>query len=1378
MAMRRAKCSECGNHFEFDPEADDRVVCPHCAATLATPGASRVDKADPLLGQMLGQFEIVEVLGRGGMGAVYKARQTSLDRFVALKILPRAFARDASFVERFAREGRAAAAVKHPHIIGVYGVGQEGGLHFIAMELVQGQSLGDVLKQAGPLSAERAIDLLRQVASALGEAHDAGIHHRDIKPSNILLDHRGNAKVADFGLAKRQGMDVSVTQTGQALGTPLYMPPEAARGQPLDARSDLYSLGATFYQALAGRPPFQGSSAAELVGKHLEAKVPPLQQVAPDTPPALCRIIHRLLRKQPAQRYESAHQLLAALERLEGRLTAEPDDVTRTLPSAPRPATQHREPEARKRPIALIAGIGGGALLLLLLLLLLLSPGGNRPPKAVKPPPPSKAPAQPNPDADEKNAAIVLNNARTCAAKGEWDKVEIYLGRLKTKYSETQLYAASLAAVADLRKQAAAALRPEPGAPIAGPTVSLRRALMRKTNGAAALSPDGTRLAWMGPSQSGGYFVAPVEDLDKSEWIKIRKNSTLKCLAWGRDEPTLAASGDYYCVTVWGGSSILNYHYSGQKSTVHSIAFSPDATVLAAGASDKSVWLWDIKSVKTIWKRQSFGCHETLVFTPDGRMLACGGYPDKVHLCDAATGETLRELSGHTGTIRNLAISPDGTTLAGASEDNTIRLWDIKTGALRRTLTGHTDQVWAVAFSRDGALLASGSNDTTVRLWDARAGRPLTTATGHTAAVCTVGFSSANVLVTVGQESIRVWDLLPPGAKPEPPKPTTPLPPPAADGWSRLLDGTSLKGWEVVKDFPGTDAAGPVEVKDGSVVLGTGWPWTGMVWKGDAPSVDYELEIEGQRVKGLGDFCSVVFPVKGESCKINVGGHWPTVVALDTVDGRTGRDGGSPARRPVAFKDGQWYRVRVRVTAERIEAWLDDEQVINLPLARHKLTLFDNYPSMAALKPLGVCSWKTKGAIRGLRLRRLKPDGTPVVPPKPPKPEPPAPEPPKLPEPNYATRSEWVWGLLAQRKYADAEALLAKLAADPRLKDDAGLAADRQAAELLAEFWGVVEKKLAQMKGRFTRVGEAAGQVVSVADGVVTLKTAKGLVRSPVRDLTAKQAVGFASLGDDPRAKLLLGVFLVAEGEDPKEADAALAAAGDDASIAHYRKRLAPALQRLAEAKPPAVPEPAPKTPEPKPSRPAWRPLFNGKDLTGWKGGIQGWRAERGLLTWAKKASDIWTEKQFGDFALDLEFRLAKGANSGVFIRVGDPQDDVHTGLEVQIMDRVGNAKLAKNDCGAIYGLAAPRVEAVKRPGEWNRMGIAAKGSRIQVVLNGTRVVDMDLDRWTQQGRNPDGTGNKLRHAGKDMPRVGHIAIQNYGTDVTFRNLRIRPLGD
>lgn len=304
-------------------------------------------------------FKILGRLGRGGMGTIFRARQLSMDRVVALKVLAPHLAQNEEFVTRFVREAHTAAAVAHPNIIEVYDIGQNGDTHYIAMEFIDGESLKDVIAREGRVSARRACDIMRQVAMGLAEAHGAGILHRDIKPSNILLTKRDLVKVADFGLAKRPGADVSVTETGQAIGTPLYFPPEAARGQPLDARSDLYSFGATFYHALAGRPPFEGGSATELALKHTQDEPLPLERAAPDVPRALCGIIDRLLRKNPVKRFQSAQELLTAIESVKAELPRE--ETTLTYP-APRASAW------RRRLLVLVIGLCLlGALALVLL---------------------------------------------------------------------------------------------------------------------------------------------------------------------------------------------------------------------------------------------------------------------------------------------------------------------------------------------------------------------------------------------------------------------------------------------------------------------------------------------------------------------------------------------------------------------------------------------------------------------------------------------------------------------------------------------------------------------------------------------------------------------------------------------------------------------------------------------------------------------------------------------------------------------------------------------------------------------------------------------------------------------------------------------------
>ena len=425
MAKQLAKCPRCDSAVEFDPAEQARVVCPHCNSALTWSGKpAPMARPDPLVGQRLGDFEIVEMLGRGGMGTVYQARQVPLDRLVALKVLSPSVSRDASFVARFEREARAAAAISHPNIIQVVAFGQDNGRHYMAMELVAGETLGDVLRRDGRLAPDRALGIFKQLAAALAAAHAQGIVHRDIKPSNVLLQADGHAKLADFGLAKRTKGDMAVTQVGVALGTPLYMAPEVASGGQAEPRSDLYSLGATMYHTLAGRPPFQGATAAELAIKHFREPVPPLVHLVPGASRPLCRIVHRLLRKKPDERVPSAAELLEALERLEAWATASPTDATQAMAVPVRPPRPRRRPRRRRGSGLAVAGAVALAAAIALALWSLrrpraasldggaagpkhpaaqADPSAGKPvkprPKAVASPPPVQPEARPTPEA-------------------------------------------------------------------------------------------------------------------------------------------------------------------------------------------------------------------------------------------------------------------------------------------------------------------------------------------------------------------------------------------------------------------------------------------------------------------------------------------------------------------------------------------------------------------------------------------------------------------------------------------------------------------------------------------------------------------------------------------------------------------------------------------------------------------------------------------------------------------------------------------------------------------------------------------------------------------------------------------------------------------
>jgi len=248
------------------------------------------------------------------MAEVYLARQASLGRQVALKVLKPSLAHDEAYVRRFEHEARAAASLVHANIVQIYGVGEAEGFRFIAQEYVAGQNLRELISRHGPLEAHRAVSIMRQVGLALAKAAAAGLVHRDIKPENIMLARDGEVKVADFGLARVTGpSDLRLTQLGMTMGTPLYMSPEQVEGRTVDPRSDLYSFGVTCYHMLSGSPPFRGETALNVALQHLNTEPKRLEQQRPDLPPALCRIVHKLLAKSPDQRYASAGEMLAEL---------------------------------------------------------------------------------------------------------------------------------------------------------------------------------------------------------------------------------------------------------------------------------------------------------------------------------------------------------------------------------------------------------------------------------------------------------------------------------------------------------------------------------------------------------------------------------------------------------------------------------------------------------------------------------------------------------------------------------------------------------------------------------------------------------------------------------------------------------------------------------------------------------------------------------------------------------------------------------------------------------------------------------------------------------------------------------------------------------
>jgi serine/threonine protein kinase len=310
-------CHRCGQQVESSVK-----YCPNCGLDLTgvTQGGGAGTQAQPAADDstvvrdaLKDEYELEKELGRGGMAIVYKARDKSLEREVAIKVLPFSLSFDAEFVERFQREARTSAKLEHPNIIPIYRVGKSGRVIYFVMKFIRGQPLSAVISSRGALPVPEIKRVLIEAGRALGYAHKHGIVHRDIKPDNIMFDELGQAIVTDFGIAKLQSGAQRLTGTGMSIGTPHYMSPEQARAQPLDGKSDLYSLGVVGYQCLTGHVPFDGEDSFSIGYKHImeELPTPPLETAEQRS---LFAIVQRMMAKKPEDRYQSAEEMVLALE--------------------------------------------------------------------------------------------------------------------------------------------------------------------------------------------------------------------------------------------------------------------------------------------------------------------------------------------------------------------------------------------------------------------------------------------------------------------------------------------------------------------------------------------------------------------------------------------------------------------------------------------------------------------------------------------------------------------------------------------------------------------------------------------------------------------------------------------------------------------------------------------------------------------------------------------------------------------------------------------------------------------------------------------------------------------------------------------------------
>ncbi len=764
-----------------------------------------------LIGQRLGQYEIVGRLGAGGMAEVYRARQTSIRRDVAIKVIEPKLADRPDFVKRFQREADVVAGLSHAHILKVFDYGEHESLVYLVMELLSGGSLAAQIHN-GAIRLPKAAQILDQIASALDYAHHKGIIHRDLKPQNVLFDEAGNAFLTDFGIVKLMAESSTVlTESGTMVGTPAYMAPEQWNGQPVDARSDLYSLGVMLFEMLDGRVPFKGETPYRMMHMHLY-EAPPIEHLDPSLPAGIRPLLERALAKNPSARFESAAQMaeafrVAASGKRDTKQTytsvvAPQSAVTYATPPpvhTPPPAytplpTQTPPPGYQASPLVApppgYASVPSGVrprpntrrmpwgfLLAAGLIIIVLTVGGSffavQLIKQVAAP--TRTPGSANTISGTVGRETLIAIAPT-VPDGAITAIPAFIPPATLTEPPTAALPTSVPPTANVP---ARTVTPIPSGNTAGTRVALT-AIAGTLNAPpptlippTLIPPTPVPPTPVPPTPVPPTPVPPTPIPPTPVPAAIASLPTTIVIAATQLAPTIRPIGSTLIAilpTVGGilkvtlvlsSSALTPRTFSGHKGEVYSSAFSPDGLTIVTGGADGTVRLWNAVTGDAI--RVLTGHKDkvsSVSFSPDGKTLLSSAWDQTAILWNATTGKMIRQLTGHTGALTDATFSPDGKTIVTSADDQTTRLWDASTGTQIRVYKGHSAVVNWVDFSPDSKQIAGCSDDKTTIIWDVASGKALQTLSGHTEAVNTIVYSpDGRFLATLSSDrTAKLWD--------------------------------------------------------------------------------------------------------------------------------------------------------------------------------------------------------------------------------------------------------------------------------------------------------------------------------------------------------------------------------------------------------------------------------------------------------------------------------------------------------------------------------------------------------------------------------------------------------------------------------------------